>query len=121
MAKIPNIQTASPPTELIPHVYYMDTPAGVNFVPELYVDITPVFDRKVEMVRQHASQASWMKDLFGYELEAFLEIPARFRGTAAAGLLLNFEVEDFGQRHFIVADPNGILIDVITEIPITAA
>lgn len=58
-----------------------------------------------------------------------------------AGLLLNFEVddvdaeyqrlvtegglspvlplrsEDFGQRHFIVADPAGALIDVITEIP----
>ena len=83
MAKIPNIQTASPPTEFIPHVYYMDTPAGVNFVPELYVDITPVFEQKVEMVRQHASQASWMKDLFGYELEAFLEIPARFRGLQA--------------------------------------
>ncbi|MFI7637343.1 VOC family protein [Nonomuraea sp. NPDC049400] len=56
------------------------------------------------------------------------------------GLLLNFEVEnvdaewerlvareglrpelelrseDFGQRHFIVADPNGVLIDVITPI-----
>ncbi|MEO3766927.1 VOC family protein [Streptomyces sp. B8F3] len=60
--------------------------------------------------------------------------------VAARGLLLNFEVadvdaewerlvvreglrpelelrsEDFGQRHFIVADPNGILIDVITPI-----
>ena len=83
MAKIPNIQTASPPTEVIPHVYYMDTPAGVNFVPELYVDITPVFDKKVEMVRQHASQASWMMDIFGYELDAFLEIPARFRGLQA--------------------------------------
>ncbi|GAB3831714.1 VOC family protein [Kribbella italica] len=59
------------------------------------------------------------------------------------GLLLNFEVadvdaewqrlvveqgldpklairsEDFGQRHFIVADPGGVLIDVITEIPPT--
>jgi catechol 2,3-dioxygenase-like lactoylglutathione lyase family enzyme len=57
------------------------------------------------------------------------------------GLLLNFEVEDadaewdrlvvrggltpelelrsetFGQRHFIVADPSGVLIDVITPIP----
>lgn len=57
-----------------------------------------------------------------------------------AGLLLNFEVdnvdaewerlvqrgglepvldlrdEDFGQRHFIVADPAGVLVDVITEI-----
>jgi catechol 2,3-dioxygenase-like lactoylglutathione lyase family enzyme len=62
-------------------------------------------------------------------------------GAPVAGLLLNFEVEDvdaeydrlvtraglepaldirsedFGQRHFIVADPAGVLIDVITEIP----
>lgn len=57
----------------------------------------------------------------------------------AAGLLINFEVDDvdaqharlqaagvpvllalrdeaFGQRHFIVADPNGVLIDIITPI-----
>jgi hypothetical protein len=56
-------------------------------------------------------------------------------------LLLNFEVDDvdaewerlvvreglhpelalrdeaFGQRHFIVADPSGVLVDAITEIP----
>lgn len=60
-----------------------------------------------------------------------------------AGLLLNFEVDDvdaeyarltttglpillalrdeaFGQRHFITADPNGVLIDVITPIPPSA-
>lgn len=58
-----------------------------------------------------------------------------------AGLLLNFEVdnvdseyerlidraglplrrellsEDFGQRHFAISDPNGVLIDVIQVIP----
>ncbi|MFI1869616.1 VOC family protein [Streptomyces jumonjinensis] len=67
-------------------------------------------------------------------------IPEGYR-TPVTGLLLNFEVEDvdaewerlvvreglepelelrteqFGQRHFIVADPSGVLIDVITEIP----
>ncbi|SEG90412.1 Uncharacterized conserved protein PhnB, glyoxalase superfamily [Thermomonospora echinospora] len=66
-------------------------------------------------------------------------LPAPYRAPVA-GLLLNFEVEDvdaewdrlvtrgglnaelairsedFGQRHFIVADPNGVLIDVITPI-----
>ncbi len=59
---------------------------------------------------------------------------------AAAGLILNFEVEDvdaeygrlkeeglpilltlrdeaFGQRHFITRDPSGVLIDVIKPIP----
>ncbi len=67
-------------------------------------------------------------------------IPAPARGQCARGLLLNFEVEDpdavhdrlqaaglpillplrdeaFGQRHFITADPNGVLIDVIKPIP----
>ncbi|MEL6678374.1 MAG: VOC family protein [Pseudomonadota bacterium] len=66
-------------------------------------------------------------------------IPAVGRGTVN-GLILNFEVEDvdaeyeaaqraglpmlkpltdeaFGQRHFIVQDPNGVLIDVIKPIP----
>ncbi|MFB9906926.1 VOC family protein [Allokutzneria oryzae] len=65
-------------------------------------------------------------------------------GAPVAGLLLNFEVDDvdaeyerlvteaglplalplrseeFGQRHFIVVDPNGVLVDVITPIPPTA-
>lgn len=32
-------------------------------------------------------------------------------------LALDLRDEDFGQRHFITSDPNGILIDVIQEIP----
>ena len=71
-------------------------------------------------------------------------VPQAYRNPVR-GLLLNFEVldvdaewerlvvraglrpeltlrsEDFGQRHFIVADPNGVLIDVITSIAPTAA
>ncbi|MGX1805371.1 VOC family protein [Nocardia sp. NPDC055321] len=67
-------------------------------------------------------------------------VPEKYR-TPTQGLILNFEVDDvdaewdrlvvqgglaaeqelrseeFGQRHFIVTDPNGLLIDVITEIP----
>jgi len=69
-------------------------------------------------------------------------VPTGYRGKAS-GLLLNFEVEDvdaiydrlkrsglpilldirdedFGQRHFITADPNGVLIDVIKPIPPSA-
>ncbi|HUR09063.1 MAG TPA: VOC family protein [Nonomuraea sp.] len=66
-------------------------------------------------------------------------VPEGYRAPVQ-GLLLNFEVadvdaewerlvvgeglrpelelrsEEFGQRHFIVADPNGVLIDVITPI-----
>jgi catechol 2,3-dioxygenase-like lactoylglutathione lyase family enzyme len=67
-------------------------------------------------------------------------LPAGFH-KQVSGLLLNFEVDDvdaeyerlvtqnglealiplrdevFGQRHFIVADPSGVLVDIITEIP----
>jgi len=32
-------------------------------------------------------------------------------------LVQEIRSEDFGQRHFIVRDPNGILIDVIQNIP----
>ncbi|UCM87902.1 VOC family protein [Streptomyces marincola] len=83
----------------------------------------------------------------GYELAlldpAHPTLPEGHRAPAA-GLLLNFEVddvdaewerlvvraglrpvlplrsEDFGQRHFIVADPAGVLVDVITPIPPSA-
>jgi catechol 2,3-dioxygenase-like lactoylglutathione lyase family enzyme len=67
-------------------------------------------------------------------------IPTGHRGSAAAGVLINIEVPDvdeeyrrlvldgphtavvpirseaFGQRHFIVAGPDGVLVDVITNI-----
>ncbi|GAB3150537.1 VOC family protein [Micromonospora sonneratiae] len=67
-------------------------------------------------------------------------LPAAYR-SPVQGLILNFEVadvdaeyerlvvraglklelplrsEEFGQRHFIVAAPDGVLIDVITPIP----
>ncbi|MBY4947356.1 VOC family protein [Cupriavidus respiraculi] len=47
---------------------------------------------------------------------------AVYRDLQAAGLpiLLTLRDEDFGQRHFITADPNGVLIDVIKPIPPSA-
>lgn len=85
MANIPNIKTDEPPTDKpIPHLYYMDTPAGVGFEPELYVDITNVFEKKVELLAFHQSQNRWMKDIFNYEMTDFLKIPAQFRGLQAS-------------------------------------
>ncbi|MDT0343976.1 VOC family protein [Streptomyces litchfieldiae] len=70
-------------------------------------------------------------------------LPEGHRDPIRGGLLLNFEVgdvdaehrrlvrqaglpellslrtEEFGQRHFIVAAPDGVLIDVITPVPAT--
>ena len=66
-------------------------------------------------------------------------VPASHRGRPAGGLLVNLEVDDvdaeyarlrdsvdialplrsepFGQRHFVVAGPDGVIVDVITPIP----
>ncbi|MEU9607247.1 VOC family protein [Streptomyces sp. NPDC048057] len=70
-------------------------------------------------------------------------VPEGHRTPIQGGLLLNFEVDDvdaehrrlvgaaqwpellplrteeFGQRHFIVAGPDGVMIDVITVVPAT--
>jgi LmbE family N-acetylglucosaminyl deacetylase len=84
MASVPNIKTASKPTDKIPHVYFMDTAAGVNFTPEIYVDITRTFATKVKMLACHVSQGQWTKDIFNCDLESFLEIPAKWRGFQAS-------------------------------------
>lgn len=42
---------------------------------------------------------------------------ARLIMHAGLPLIKELRSEDFGQRHFITADPNGVLIDVISLIP----
>lgn len=83
MASVPLIETRSPPVDKIPHVYFMDTQAGIGFEPEVYVDTTSVFATKVKMLGKHVSQNRWMTDLYGVDLSAFLEIPDSFRGLQA--------------------------------------
>jgi uncharacterized glyoxalase superfamily protein PhnB len=49
------------------------------------------------------------------------DVDAEWRRLVIDGGLrpeLDIRSEDFGQRHFIVADPNGVLVDVITPIEI---
>jgi len=56
--------------------------------------------------------------LLNFEVE---DPDAEHARLAAAGLpiLLSLRDEDFGQRHFITSDPNGVLIDIIKPIPPT--
>lgn len=57
--------------------------------------------------------------LLNFEVE---DVDAEYERLKAAGLpiLLELRDEDFGQRHFITQDPNGVLIDVIKPIAPTA-
>ena len=57
--------------------------------------------------------------LLSFEVE---DVDAQYDRLKAAGvtLLLESRDEDFGQRHFIVTGPNGVMIDVIKPIPPSA-
>ncbi|GKU79958.1 VOC family protein [Paenibacillus sp. L3-i20] len=55
--------------------------------------------------------------LLNFEVENVDEAYERMIVKGKLPLLLNIRDEDFGQRHFITCDPNGILIDMITIIP----
>ena len=54
--------------------------------------------------------------LLNFEVE---DVDAVYERLKAAGLPIRLDIrdEDFGQRHFITADPNGVLIDIIKPIP----
>ena len=52
-----------------------------------------------------------------------VEDPDALYGTcqrAGLPILLPLRDEDFGQRHFITADPDGVMIDIIKPIPPSA-
>jgi len=57
--------------------------------------------------------------LLNFEVE---DVDAEYARLKAAGLpiLLDIRDEEFGQRHFITSDPNGVLIDMIKPIPPSA-
>lgn len=53
--------------------------------------------------------------LLNFEVE---DVDTVYERLKAAGLPIRLDLrdEDFGQRHFITADPNGVLIDIIKPI-----
>ena len=61
-------------------LYYMDTLAGVNFLPTEYVDISAVITDKLEALGCHHSQIDWMRDHDHIDFLEFVETCSRFRG-----------------------------------------
>src|SRR5690606_1474886 len=66
---------------------------------------------------QAAGTASGL--LPNFEVE---DVDVIYERLKAAGLPIRLDIrnEDFGQRHFITADPNGVLIDIVKPIPPSA-
>ncbi len=79
-ATLPNYKThACRPAKLVP-IYYMDTLAGVNFVPIEFVDISDFIDLKIKMLECHKSQLVWMKDHDGIDFADMVRTCSRYRG-----------------------------------------
>lgn len=120
-------------TSLYPVLATSDVPATARFYADL-LGMTPTFT------------SDWYVSLRADDAEIAVvdadhaTIPERARGARAAGVLVTVEVDDvdavharvvaagshdvvlplrdeeFGQRHFIVAGPDGALVDVVTPI-----
>lgn len=59
--------------------------------------------------------------LLNFEVDDVDAEHRRLVGDAGLTELLTLRTEEFGQRHFIVEGPDGVLIDIITVVPPTGA
>mgnify|MGYP001213505916 FL=1 len=80
-ATVPHYHPSSGPAhgKEVP-LFYMDTLAGVNFIPTIYVDITDHIETKLRMLACHESQIKWMKEHDGIDFVDFVRTCSKFRG-----------------------------------------
>lgn len=64
-------------------VYYMDSIAGIGFIPEEFVDITGTMEMKRQMLQCHQSQLAALSDLASVDVNRLIDVQAGFRGFAA--------------------------------------
>ena len=76
----PNYRTQSSCFEPVVPIYYMETAGAMGFIPEEYVDISDYLDLKLEAIRCHKSQAQWLDDHDGFNMEEFATVVGRLRG-----------------------------------------
>jgi LmbE family N-acetylglucosaminyl deacetylase len=79
-ATLPHLSTRSPYTTGFPPVFYMDTLAGIDFIPTEYVDITGEIEQKLEALNCHASQVVWMKEHDDIDFLDFVRTCNKYRG-----------------------------------------
>ncbi len=78
------VETTLPAAEKIPHVFLMDNVGGVDFEPEVHVDVSSVLEVKERMLRCHRSQDGWLRAIYdGMDYVAFMREHAAARGAQA--------------------------------------
>jgi len=74
------IETDHPHLNKAPELFYMDSVAGINFLPSLYVDISSVIEQKMDAIGCHESQNAWLRSSFDHDLLGSAKVQSAFRG-----------------------------------------
>lgn len=105
--------------------YTRHFPFDVTFTTEWYVSLRSRTEPAFELALLDPTHQT-VPDGFGYPFEQGLilnfevsNVDREYDRLREAGVPIHLKLrsEDFGQRHFITSDPNGVLIDVIQPIP----
>jgi len=75
-----NLVTETPRHALFAPVFYMDTLAGIGFIPTEYVDITDEIEQKLEALSCHESQVKWMLEHDHIDFLDFVRTCNKYRG-----------------------------------------
>ena len=84
ISTLPHLLTQSSYTTNFPTVFYMDTLAGVGFIPTEYVNISDVIDQKLEALSCHESQIKWMLDHDRIDFLDFVKTCNKYRGLQSS-------------------------------------
>ncbi|MGI6538542.1 MAG: PIG-L deacetylase family protein [Caldicoprobacterales bacterium] len=79
-SSIPHMETKSEAYGNIVPIFYMDTLAGVGFLPTEYVDISDTIETKLKALSQHRSQIDWMLEHDKIDFLDFVRTCSKFRG-----------------------------------------
>jgi LmbE family N-acetylglucosaminyl deacetylase len=82
-AAIRLVETTLPALTELPHAFVMDTLGGLEFEPDVYVDISDTLALKGEALGRHASQDEWLQHLYGMGYQQFVVEQAERRGREA--------------------------------------
>ena len=80
IATLPHLFTESRYTTDIPPIFYMDTLAGIGFIPTEYVDISDTVEQKLKALACHESQIKWMLDHDHIDFIDFIRTCNKYRG-----------------------------------------
>lgn len=105
--------------------YTQHFPFDITFETDWYVSLVSKSDPAFELALLDPTHST-IPEGFGQPFEQGLilnfevtDVDSEYERLREAEVPIHLEIrsEDFGQRHFITADPNDVLIDVIEPIP----